>query len=550
MITEDIKALVSSYQPLHDVREFTYPLIPKLLRAIMITLMLVGCASLPTDYQQTPSAAFKHPEVTTLGRLFAPSMARHPGHSGFLVLNESKDALLARIALAEVAEHTIDAQYFILKGDVTGKIFLERLLRAADRGIRVRLLIDDIEMGGKESNATAFDAHPNIEVRIFNPFATRGGASIRRGFELVVNLSRLNYRMHNKLFAVDNQVGIIGGRNIGDAYFGVDPKSNFRDLEVMAVGPIVEDLSEGFDTYWNSDWAIPISAFSTERPSAGQVDEIYHELRSFVADQADFPYRIPVGKQNIIQKLSDFRDEFIWAFASVTYDNPEKVRGDTSQNVGIQLRKIGDAVQREVLIVSPYFVPPREGMETLDEIRNRDVKIRILTNSLASTNATVVHSGYAKYRRRVLWRGVELFELRPDAASRNIHTADPSLPHRLTLHIKAAVFDRRVVYIGSYNFDRRGANLSTETGLLVYSPELAQKVTAFVEADMQPENSWQIIIEEETETGSGTHYASGELVWITERDGKEVRYRYEPGASFGRRFGAFFFSLFPIDDQL
>lgn len=458
--------------------------------------------------------------------------------------------MLARIALAEMAERTIDAQYFILKGDITGRIFLERLLRAADRGIRVRLLIDDIEMGGKESNAAAFDAHPNVEVRIFNPLATRGRAKIRRGVELVVNLSRLNYRMHNKLFAVDNQVAIIGGRNIGDAYFGVDPKSNFRDLEVMAVGPIVEDLSEGFDTYWNSEWAIPISAFNIKRSSPREVDEIYQELRSFVAGQADFPYRIPAGKQSIIQKLSDFHDEFIWASASVTYDNPEKVRGDTSQNVGIQLRKIGDAAEHEILIVSPYFVPPREGMETLDELHNRDVEIRILTNSLASTNATVVHSGYAKYRRRVLRRGVELFELRPDAASRNIHTADPSLPHRLTLHIKAAVFDRRVLYIGSYNFDRRGANLSTETGLLVYSPELAEKVTAFVEADMQPENSWQIIIEEETETSSGTPYASGELVWITERDGKEVRHTYEPGASFGRRFGAFFFSLFPIDDQL
>jgi putative cardiolipin synthase len=474
-------------------------------------------------------------------------MAKHPGQSGYLLLNTGKDAFISRLAFADIAERSIDAQYFIWKGDLSARIFTERLIRAAERGVRVRILADDIHAGGKDLKIAALDYHPNIEVRLFNPFGNRT-VRILRNVEFLFDLSRLSHRMHNKLFVVDNQVAIVGGRNIGNEYFGLNPKFNFHDLELLVTGPIVEDISEGFDTYWNSKWAFPISALGGKKPTPEEANILNQKLRSFVKNQQDFPYDINFTKDTVMQTLDFFHDRFIWAKGEVIYDQPDKVTGDVSSNLADALKKVGANIQNELLISSPYLSPDPRMLEKPDEIATQGVTYRLLTNSLASTDSVPAHSIYAKYRKRLLQSGVEIYELRHDAMARNIHCADIVSHARLSLHVKAVVFDRKIVYVGSYNLNKAGRDLSMETGLIVYSPELAEQTIAVIEEDMKPENSWQVVLDEQNDTQTNPNRNSG-FVWITERNGEQILYDYEPGSNIWRDLGNAFCSFLPLDDK-
>jgi putative cardiolipin synthase len=389
--------------------------VPNTLLLLCAALLFAGCASMPERGDLPPAFAYEHPEETSLGRLFGEAASEHPGESGFLLLEEGRDAFLARAALAGMAEHTIDLQYFIWSPEASGRVLLERVLRAADRGVRVRMLIDDLTAGGKYENIAALETHPNVEVRIFNPFSKRDWPWVFRGMQLLTNLNRLNRRMHNKIFAVDNQLAIVGGRNIGDVYFGVDPEYHFRDLDVLAAGPIVGHLSESFDRYWNSAWAIPISAFDVRLPSEEEAAEAYGRLHDFVTGLTDFPYSLPEDREELMASLREYVDSFVWARARVTFDSPEKVAGNTENGVVHALRELAQSAKRDILISSPYFIPMPESLDRAEEYRSRGVSVRVLTNSLASTNHAIVHSGYARYRKSMLRRGVLLFELRPDA---------------------------------------------------------------------------------------------------------------------------------------
>jgi putative cardiolipin synthase len=515
---------------------------------VLISFLIMGCASLPKDYERQSSSAFEHPETTYLGKFFAKSMAKHPGQSGYLLLNTGKEAFISRLAFAEIAERSIDAQYFIWKGDISGKIFTERLIRAAERGVHVRILADDIHAGGKDLKIAALDSHPNIEVRLFNPFGNRS-LRVLRNFEFIFDLSRLSHRMHNKLFVVDNQVAFVGGRNIGNEYFGLNPNFNFHDLELLATGPIAEDISEGFDTYWNSKWAVPISALGGKKPTLEEADSLYQKLRSFVENQQDFPYDINFTKDTVMQTLDLFHDRFIWAKGEVVYDKPDKVTGDVSSNLADVLKRVGANIQNELLISSPYLSPDPRILENPDEIATQGITYRLLTNSLASTDSVPAHSIYAKYRKRLLQSGVEIYELRPYAMTRNIHCADIVSQSKLSLHVKAVVFDRRIVYVGSYNLNKAGRDLSTETGLIVYSPELAEQTIAIIEEDMKLENSWHVVLDEQNDTSKNPNRNSG-FVWITEENGMQILYDYDPGSNIWRDLGNAFFSFFPIDDKL
>jgi putative cardiolipin synthase len=522
------------------------PLI-KILLAGLISFLIIGCASLPKDYDRQSSTAFKQPETTYLGEFFAKSMAKHPGQSGYLLINTGKEAFISRLAFADIAERSIDAQYFIWKGDLSARIFTERLIRAAERGVRVRILADDIHAGGKDLKIAALDYHPNIEVRLFNPFGNRT-VRILRNVEFLFDLSRLSHRMHNKLFVVDNQVAIVGGRNIGNEYFGLNPKFNFHDLELLVAGPIVEDISEGFDTYWNSKWAFPISALGGKKPTPEEADILYQKLHAFVEDQQDFPYHINFTKDTVMQTLDLLHDGFIWAKGEVVYDQPDKVTGDVSSNLADVLKKVGANIQNELLISSPYLSPDPRMLEKPDEIATQGVTYRLLTNSLASTDSVPAHSIYAKYRKRLLQSSVEIYELRHDAMARNIHCADIVSHARLSLHVKAVVFDRKIVYVGSYNLNKAGRDLSMETGLIVYSPELAEQTIAVIEEDMKPENSWQVVLDEQNDTQTNPNRNSG-FVWITERNGEQILYDYEPGSNIWRDLGNAFCSFLPLDDK-
>ncbi|HSO23631.1 MAG TPA: phospholipase D family protein [Chondromyces sp.] len=517
-----------------------------LVAALAVMVLAVACASLPEQVEREPAVAFAEPESTWLGRYFADGMAEHPGENGFALLASGRQALLTRLAVIEVAEKSIDAQYFIWHGDDSGRLVMDALLRAAARGVRVRLLIDDAHAQGQDLAWKTIDAEPNIEVRIFNPFANRGSA-LSRGPEMIGRLGRLQHRMHNKLLAVDGQVGIVGGRNIGDEYFGVDAGFNFHDLDVLASGPVVGDLLEGFDAYWNSEWAYPISVLRSEKKDPERSAELRVRFARDVAALDDFPYPTAFRGDEVRAQLDGLQDRFIWASARAVFDVPTKVSGDESSELVEALRDLVLGADEEVLISSPYFSPSEASLETPDTALQRGVVHRLLTNSAASNNIVPAHSVYKKYRKRVLASGVRIHELQAEPALRRDYLAPRAAGSRVGLHAKVVVVDRRDVFIGSYNFNKAGALLSTETALIVSSPVLAEEIAAIIEDAMRPENSWQVVLDTPGKPGKPK---SGSLAWIGVRDGREVRLTGEPDTGFFRTLSIGFYSLLPLKERI
>ena len=477
---------------------------------------------------------------TSLGSLLDSTLVEHPGQSGFFLLNTGEEAFQARLALADLAERSLDVQYYIWEGDTSSRILALRILKAADRGVRVRILLDDFYLGGsRDFTIAAFDRHPNVEVRIFNPISIRQ-RPLLRGLELATRVGRLKHRMHNKLFVADNQLGIMGGRNIGDIYFGVDPERNYRDLDVMTAGPIVPGISESFDIYWNSESAVPIREVGGRLPSPEEAETIMQEARLLGKEEPEFPYRLLSERTAVVEALTSLMHNFVWGSADLVYDTPDKVKGDISENVSLSLLGVLEESRQEVLIVSPYLMPVSKELEGLARLEENGASIRVLMNSLASTDVALAHAGYAPHRRKMLEMGARLHELRPDAASRSLYLADPDGPSDLSLHAKTAVFDRRVVYIGSYNLDRLGAQVITEIGLIIHSPELAEQLLEVIEVDLRPENSWRVMLEESDSC------RKPKLVWVGAGEDGEVRYERDPEVGTGRRIQDFFLSLLPI----
>ena len=521
------------------------------LTLILLILTFAGCSSIPKNFQQIPSTAFQYPERTELGKFFASSIKQNRGNSGFLLLNEGKRGILSRIALADMAEKTIDMQYYIWEDDASGLLLMERAMQAAQRGVRVRILVDDMTLSGRDFKmAAALNAHfPNVEFRLYNPFSRRHRSRILRAFELIGNISRLNHRMHNKIFAVDNQVAIVGGRNIGDNYFGNHHKINYRDFDLFMAGPIAAEVSTSFDAYWNSKWAVPLEAFKETKPSPKDIDRGKKRLRKKTIEfEKAYPYRLDASRRDIVKRLREIQKELVWAKAEVLYHHPDKGRTNEQQSSIVErLGKLARGVQHDLLIENPYFLPSELMLKRMGEIAGRGVNVRILTNSLASTDVTIVQAAYGKYRYTILNSGTQLYELRPDAESKKLHVADPVLSSKLSLHAKVVVFDKEKVFVGTLNLDPRSIVLNTEVGILVHSPELASKIIKDLEVDFQAQNSWRL--ELEREAIPNTNEVEKYLVWITEKNGKEKRYYREP-AGFWRKVKAAFLSLLPVEDQL
>src|SRR5512138_179324 len=379
-----------------------------MLRACILAVALVaGCASLPAVPPGEPSSALADTGDTRLGRALAKDVAAHPGRSGIYPLADGRDAFAARIVLARAAERSLDVQYYIFRADVTGGLLCEALWQAAERGVRVRLLVDDGNTRGLDDGIAALDAHPNIEVRLFNPYASRG---FRLG-ELATDFSRLNRRMHNKSFTADNQAAIVGGRNVGDEYFGADSPVEFADLDVLAVGAVVPEVSAAFDAYWNSESAYPAASLITTggrlRPAATI------EARPEAARYAQAVRATP-----LVTSLLSGRLALEWAHARVVQDDPDKVLHPpekTELHLLPRLEKAMGKPLRELDLVSPYFVPAKDGVAALTTLAKSGVLVRVLTNSLAATDVSPVHAGYAKYREELLRAGVRLYELKPFA---------------------------------------------------------------------------------------------------------------------------------------
>jgi putative cardiolipin synthase len=521
---------------------------------VLIVAVLSGCATLPpgSDFSKTASSALAHPEETQLGRQFENAAHEHNGNSGFRIIPVGADGFLIRMQMINAAVRTLDLQYFIFRGDETGQLLTDAVLHAADRGVRVRILIDDGETVAGDDQITALEAHPSVEIRIFNPFAYRGHTMLFRAAEFMFNASRLDYRMHNKLLVVDNAIALIGGRNIGDQFFQIDPESQFADDDVFAAGPIAQQLSATFDEYWNSALSIPAEALSGGKSSHAALNEhreVLHEHKQQIkADGIDYMKRVASGEP--FNGMISGRLPLIWAHAQLVCDSPDKKKVENGAMVGRLMHrpvaKASAAVQSELLMVTPYLIPGNEGMQLFKDLRQRNVRVRVLTSSLESATVLLAQSGYMQYRVPLLAEGVELYEIRSllGNARGSGETAAISRYGNYSLHAKLFVFDRQRLFIGSMNFDQRSMHLNTEIGLIIDSPELAQQIAARFEAMVQPVNSYMLALRP-NDAGM-----SPKLVWHTQEDAKTVEYDTEPARSGWQRIEVNVLSLLPLDKEL
>lgn len=479
---------------------------------LTLLLVLATCATLPEDRLGPASYAIAPGTVTISSKLREIDKSGcGEACSGFAILNRGEEALRWRLAMADTARKSLDAQYYIWHGDASGMLFLDRLISAADRGVRVRLLVDDMQLKGIHRSIATLNLHPNIEVRTFNPFASRTILGLSHVFEFVLHLDRLNHRMHNKLIVADNLAAIVGGRNIGNEYFGLNEDTNFRDTDLLTIGPIVDDISASFDLYWNCKWAYPPEAFTSSRPDEKELSRLRKRIKKRIYERQKMLGAFDTEPQDWKDMISQLPDHLIWGKARVLFDQPPTEEGSQPVQMAKELSRVGRQTEKEMFIITPYFVPTDRGIETFREVIVRGAKVRILTNSLASNDVVVTNTAYKRYRRKLLDAGVELYELRADAEGRSLHNTDPVEAEWIGLHSKAAIFDREKVYVGTMNFDPRSMIQNTEVGLLVESPKLAAQLQTAFERDLLPQNSWRIELDEEErivwKSSAGTRYS-------------------------------------------
>ena len=511
---------------------------PMLFRAgillMLAALLLTGCASVPKEYPRPPSKAFPGYASTAIGAYFEKAAVSHPGLSGFAIFPDGSRAFTARIAMTELAEKTLDLQYFDWEADATGRILAERLVRAADRGVRVRILVDDLHLKGRDAVVAALDAHPNIEIRLFNPFAHRSGHVL----DFIADFDRVNHRMHNKLFVMDNAVVIVGGRNIGNHYFEVHQHVNFRDLDVVAGGPVVREASGVFDHFWNSDWAVPVRAMVSRPATEADLQRVLQTGHEQIVKEP-YPYPLDQDVTSLKSELTAIFDAFIWAPGHMIFDDPNEIKkyGRTTTMTERFFRRI-ERLNSELLIEVPYLVVRERGLAAVKRLRDRGVRIRILTNSLASNDVLAAHAGHAEHRDELIAAGVELYELRsePTVKKRIFFLTGSS---RSTLHNKVMVFDRKDVFIGSLNLDPRSGDINTEAGLYIESPKLAAQVIAYMDEGVRPENSYRVLLD-----------ADGDIYWVTETNGKTERYDHDPNSTAWQRAKVRFIRMLPVMNQL
>ncbi|AOI71482.1 phospholipase [Burkholderia ubonensis] len=516
--------------------------------AVCTLLSLVAaCATHPpaTTLERTVSHALPADAATPLrDALAAPGGAR-PGESGFRLLADGAAALQMRIALVRAATRTLDMQYYIATEDTTGKLLLGAALYAADRGVRVRMLVDDLNFHDIDRVMAALNTHPNIEIRVFNPFGASQRDMMQRTTIFFTRIDRFTRRMHNKAMIADNQVAIVGGRNLGDEYFSASPTLQFRDLDVLAAGPVTRDISASFDAYWASASSYPLRVLNHQTFDQKELDAMRDELRAHWRENAD-PYNAkPLNATPLAQQIARGELGLVWAPAEFKADVPDKVARPTDDYVSPPMRRLAElirAAQHEFLAFSPYFVPHDEGVKILGDTTARGVRVAILTNSLAATDAVAVQAGYAPYRVPLLQHGVELYEYkaRPGRARPRLFGSRS----RASLHAKAYVIDREILVIGSMNLDRRSAHLNTELALVIHSPALAQQVATIFARAAQPDESYRVQLAALSGPGAS------ELIWTGTDDGVLRTYHVDPYAGLLRNVLTGVFMLLPVDDQL
>lgn len=514
----------------------------RLYLLVAISLVIANCATFPENVDQPESYAYTDTADTIFGEDVIKRAAAHPGKSGFHLLGNGLDAFVARAILAHHAERSIDVQYYLYHADLVGRLFTDQLLKAADRGVRVRLLVDDMGMSGKDLGAVVLASHPNVKVRIFNPFNRKSG----RILQLVTRMGSVTRRMHNKSFTVDNQVSILGGRNIGNEYFDADPDLAFADLDVMAIGPVVAEVSTAFDHYWNSELAYPATVLRGKAPTPEEIERLRGQLDDFVAQQINSPYLQALRNSNLADKIREKQVAYDWGDGIVVYDQPEKLLHDTDKteyHLAPQMKAYFKGVQDELIIFSPYFVPGKKGTAFLVSLAERGVRVRILTNSLASNDVGLVHAGYAKYRKSLLRGGVELYEMNKKLTRlQRKEKKGTGGSSKASLHAKSFVFDRQQVFIGSLNLDPRAVVHNTEIGVVIDSPKIGEGMTAVFDT-VTEKAAFRLELVKNANGSEG-------IRWHGMVDGEVKTFSVDPYTGFWRRFGIGFMGLLPIESQL
>jgi len=495
---------------------------------------LVG-TRLPPKYQKyfklpERRESWKYPDTddTRLGKAATRWLGNCDTGSGVLRLDSGGDALGMRLGLIDRAHRSIDIQSYLIKDDVSGNLVGLRLAAAADRGVRVRLLMDDALTQEVDAGLLSLDDHDNLEVRVFNPFPRRRSRLI----SFIANFNILNRRMHNKSFTVDNQVTIVGGRNIADEYFQSGGESEFIDEDLLAIGPVVDDVSDGFDEYWNSPEAIPMSVFDAMVPHSS-IQESAEQGRKYLERHSDTAF-IKSINGGLAEQFVDGRLPLLPAEAAVVLDYPDKIRRLLPRSGSITstfLRQMSMAASKELIVISPYFVPQQRGIDLFADLVKKGVRVVIISNSLASTNHVSVHAVYARYRKPLLKQGVELYELRPHAGGGETTT-------KLTLHSKVATVDQNKVFVGSFNLDPRSLYLNTEMGMGVDCSELAGSMAESI-LDTLPDFAYKLQL-------SG----KGRLEWLLEAAAGDEIITTEPQTTWWRRFKTKLLSFLPIEGQM
>ena len=508
---------------------------------------LQSCMKLPDNNQKEPSYVISDSDNTSLAQAFIPLLEQNSEQTGIILLGNGLDAFVGRAVLARLAELSIDVQYYMFHQDTVGRLLIREFLAAADRGVRVRMLIDD--MYGEEADDvwSALSSHPNIEVRLYNPFV-RGHS---KNLQFITSVKRVNHRMHSKTYTVDNQVTIVGGRNIGDEYFDADKDLAFSDLDAMAIGPVVQEVSTEFDQYWNNRHSFPIETLiagvKKDAEQDGAVDNLRSDLNEFYQQPQTLAYRDAVDHSPLANGLRNKAAEFSFSEAKIIHDSAEKMtkeNDDWKEELLIsQLAPYIQQATEEFVLVSPYFVPGQRGADAICKLSKQGVRVRILTNSLVSNDVAAVHTGYMRHRKQLLRCGVELYELNEQLrkSEGKIFTWLPGVS-KSSLHAKTMAMDKKTMFVGSFNFDQRSLNINTEIGILFHDPGIAVNSSTNFDQHIDKVAFRVELIKDKNGTES--------LRWTGIENGNKVVFDSEPYASFWKKLSVNLMRLLPIDSML
>ncbi|PKH04784.1 phospholipase D family protein [Moritella sp. Urea-trap-13] len=523
------------------------------LQRISVTLLLIttlaGCASLPEEIEHPTEPLVTQP-ASSLSALIDTHKPEHtePGQdqaamSGVLLLDSGWDALAQRLALIETAEHSIDIQYYIWNSDGSGSYLASRLLAAADRGVKVRVMLDDINLNEREALLATLDRHPQIAIRIFNPIPTRNGFT--KWFNFMGDFSRLNRRMHNKSFTVDGALSIVGGRNIGDEYFDLSDDINFRDRDVLVSGSVVNDIEASFGQYWNSQWSYPVNLLSDDSSSDNSSKKTKAPVEFTMLDEVPAPHYkhyppLPTDNDMAKRLLNDSMAKLSWVQARFVFDRPVPIDTSDTNKPKLTAKTLGElAVQskQEILLESAYLIFDDRQLAAFQTLTDKGVQIKTLTNSQASNDLVTNHSGYAARREDMLDSGIQLFELKPESNLCEASTKDLSKCAPIAaygLHAKSAVFDRKIAVIGSFNYNLRSTYLNTESILIIENKAVAISLANDIEQAMNADNSWSLDLND------------GDIRWHSATQDWDS----DPETSQWQRFKSGFLQLLPIEKYL